>query len=457
MKTKKISQNEEEIDILELLKKWWSFRKLVFFGTIIVGLLSIFAIILSQNLFQNQKQKYIITVLNGDLGQNNIRIISAFKSNEYIKEALNKISIDLSPQDLIAHMNIKYATDPISENLQNRVASLTNKDIKNLALSNDNLKIIVESLKDSSKELITIQLYHIPLNLSVNQAKNLIVELTKIVNKNLLLFTNRDDLNLNIIDIKNNMEIYLNEAEQISRFTNMINSIQNNLSIMRSNYQDILVNVNLPALSNLSNISQQVLFQLSKKMGNSISINTLNLNILGKERDINDLKGSLEYLNSQEVLNINSELNQQNSNTSNTTQTQLDGEVFDKILSIGSELSLNNFRLETISKIQEIQRERNALINQKDLLNLPYTFGDEELNLDAVGKKILDLSIIINQAVNQVRSFTQPKNAVTVVKNPELIETNSININELIKLAVILSLVGFFIISFISILLPSKK
>ena len=455
MKAKKISQNEEEIDILELLKKWWSFRKLVFFGTIIVGLLSIFAIILSQNLFQNQKQKYITTVLNGDLGQNNIRIISAFKSNEYIKEALNKISIDLSPQDLIAHMNIKYATDPISENLQNRVASLTNKDIKNLALSNDNLKTIMESLKDSSKELITIQLYHIPLNLSVNQAKNLIAELTKIVNKNLLLFTNRDDLNLNIIDIKNNMEIYLNEAEQISRFTNMINSIQNNLSIMRSNYQDILVNVDLPALSNLANISQQVLYRLSEKMGNSIAIDTLNVNILSKERNIKDLKESLEYLKSQEVLNIISELNQQNSNSSNTTQ--LDGELLDKILSIGNELSLNSFRLETISKIQEIQLEKSALIYQKDLLNLPYPFGDEELNLDAVGKKIIDLSIIINQAVNQVRSFTQPKNAVTVVKNPELIETNSININELIKLAVILSLVGFFIISFISILLPSKK
>ena len=454
MKAKKISQNEEEIDILELLKKWWSFRKLVFFGTIIVGLLSIFAIILSQNLFQNQKQKYITTVLNGDLGQNNIRIISAFKSNEYIKEALNKISVDLSPRDLIAHMNIKYATDPISENLQNRVASLTDKDIKNLALSNDNLKIIVESLKDSSKELITIQLYHIPLNLSVNQAKNLIVELTKIVNKNLLLFTNRDDLNLNIIDIKN-MEVYLNEAEQISRFTNMIDSIQNNLSTMRSNYQDILVNVDLPALSNLANISQQVLFRLSEKLGNSITNDTLNINILSKERDIKDLKESLEYLNSQEVLNINSELNQQNSNSSNTTQ--LDGELLDKILSIGSELSLNSFRLETISKIQEIQREKSALIYQKDLLNLPYPFGDEELNLDAIGKRILDLSIIINQAVNQVRSFTEPKNAVTVVKNPELIETNSININELIKLAVILSLVGFFIISFISILLPSKK
>ena len=456
MKTKKISQNEEEIDILELLKKWWSFRKLVFFGTIIVGLLSIFAIILSQNLFQNQKQKYIITVLNGDLGQNNIRIISAFKSNEYIKEALNKISIDLSPEDLVAHMNIKYATDPISENLQNRVASLTDKDIKNLALSNDNLKIIVESLKDSSKELITIQLYHIPLNLSVNQAKNLIAELTKIVNKNLLLFTNRDDLNLNIIDIKN-MEVYLNEAEQISRFTNMFESIQNNLSTMRSNYQDILVNIDLPALSNLANISQQVLFRLSEKLGNSITNDTLNVNILSKERDIKDLKESLEYLKSQEALNINSELNQQNSNTSNTTQTQLDGEVFDKILSIGSKLNLNSFRLETISKIQEIQRERNALINQKDLFNLPYLFGSEELNLDEVGKRTLDLSIIINQAVNQVRSFTEPKNAVTVVKNPELIETNSKNINELIKLVVILSLVGFFIISFISILLPSKK
>ena len=456
MEAKKISQNEEEIDILELLKKWWSFRKLVFFGTIIVGLLSIFAIILSQNLFQNQKQKYITTVLNGDLGQNNIRIISAFKSNEYIKEALNKISVDLSSRDFMAHMNIKYATDPISENLQNRVASLTNTDIKNLALSNDNLKTIMESLKDSSKELITIQLYHIPLNLSVNQAKNLIAELTKIVNKNLLLFTNRDDLNLNIIDTKN-MEVYLNEAEQISRFTNMINSIQNNLSIMRSNYQDIIVNVDLSALSNLANISQQVLFRLSEKLGNSITNDTLNINILSKERNIKDLKESLEYLNSQEVLNINSELNQQNSNTSNTTQTQLDGEVFDKILSIGSELSLNSFRLETISKIQEIQLEKSALINQKDLLNLTYHFSDEELNLDAIGKEILDLSIIINQAVNQVRSFTEPKNAVTVVKNPELIETNSININELIKLAVILSLVGFFIISFISILLPSKK
>ena len=454
MKTKKISQNEEEIDILELLKKWWSFRKLVFFGTIIVGLLSIFAIILSQNLFQNQKQKYITTVLNGDLGQNNIRIISAFKSNEYIKEALNKISIDLSPQDLIAHMNIKYATDPISENLQNRVASLTNTDIKNLALSNDNLKTIMESLKDSSKELITIQLYHIPLNLSVNQAKNLIAELTKIVNKNLLLFTNRENLNLNIIDTKN-MEVYLNEAEQISRFTNMIDSIQNNLSTMRSNYQDILVNIDLSALSNFANISQQVLFQLSEKLGSSIAIDTLNVNILSKERDIKDLKESLEYLKSQEVLNINSELNQQNSNSSNTTQ--LDGELLDKILSIGNELSLNSFRLETISKIQEIQLEKSALIYQKDLLNLPYPFGDEELNLDVVGKRILDLSIIINQAVNQVRSFTQPKNAVTVVKNPELIETNSININELIKLAVILSLVGFFIVSFISILLPSKK
>jgi len=454
MKTKKISQNEEEIDILELLKKWWSFRKLVFFGTIIVGLLSIFAIILSQNFFQNQKQKYITTVLNGDLGQNNIRIISAFKSNEYIKEALNKISIDLSPEDLVAHMNIKYATDPISENLQNRVASLTNKDIKNLALSNDNLKTIMESLKDSSKELITIQLYHIPLNLSVNQAKNLIAELTKIVNKNLLLFTNRDALNLNIIDIKN-MEVYLNEAEQISRFTNMIDSIQNNLSTMRSNYQDILVNIDLSALSNLANISQQVLFQLSEKFGNSMAIGTLNVNILSKERNIKDLKESLEYLKSQEVLNINSELNQQNSNSSNTTQ--LDGELFDKILSIGNELSLNSFRLETISKIQEIQREKSALIYQKDLLNLSYHFGSEELNLDAVGKRILDLSIIINQAVNQVRSFTEPKNAVTVVKNPELIETNSININELIKLAVILSLVGFFIVSFISILLPSKK
>jgi hypothetical protein len=64
----------------------------------------------------------------------------------------------------------------------------------------------------------------------------------------------------------------------------------------------------------------------------------------------------------------------QNGNASEPTGniTQLDAEVFDKILSIGSILNLNSFRLGTVEKIQQLQKEKSDLINQKELLNLPY-------------------------------------------------------------------------------------
>ena len=52
MAVKKINHNSDEIDISELLKKWWSFRKLVIFGTLIIGLVATFILILATKLFK---------------------------------------------------------------------------------------------------------------------------------------------------------------------------------------------------------------------------------------------------------------------------------------------------------------------------------------------------------------------------------------------------------------------
>ena len=43
---KQISISDDEIDIGQLLKKWWSFRKIIIFGTILITLLSTFILVL---------------------------------------------------------------------------------------------------------------------------------------------------------------------------------------------------------------------------------------------------------------------------------------------------------------------------------------------------------------------------------------------------------------------------
>ena len=100
------------------------------------------------------------------------------------------------------------------------------------------------------------------------------------------------------------------------------------------------------------------------------------------------MKESLEILNSEQSVNINTgkQKNIDEQMTNNTTQ--LDGAIFDKILNLGSEVSLITFRLNTLSKIQILQSERNALIKQKDLLDLPMQLGIEELTIENVGKRI---------------------------------------------------------------------
>lgn len=138
MAVKKINRDNDEIDILELLKKWWSFRKLVIFGTLIVALLSSFVFIFYYNVLNQQKQIYVSAVIKSNFGDNS-RIISAFKSKAYIEEALKGMSIELSPNDLTNNMLFLKSTDPLSKNLKDKIISLDEKTLRSLSLTDEAL------------------------------------------------------------------------------------------------------------------------------------------------------------------------------------------------------------------------------------------------------------------------------------------------------------------------------
>ena len=87
MAVKKINHISDELDILELLKKWWSFRKLIIFGTLIIGLVATFILILANEAYLNKKQTFVTAVLKSDLGDQSslilyllINIINCIKS-----------------------------------------------------------------------------------------------------------------------------------------------------------------------------------------------------------------------------------------------------------------------------------------------------------------------------------------------------------------------------------------
>ena len=456
MAVKKINQNNDELDILKLLKKWWSFRKFVIFGTIIIGLIITSILIFANKVFANKKQNYVTAVLKGDLGENNSLIVSAYKSQPYIIETLKNLSLDLNPNELSRNLIIKKSTDPLTENLKNQILSTDEKKLKSLALTNDELSKIIQNLNDNSKELITIQLNHELLNISVEQAKNLILSLSDTVNKNLVLRSSRESNEITLIDTANIKINYLNENEEIARLSNIVNSAQRNISVMKTTYSSLLKNYDLENLTTLANISQKLLFEISKKLGNTIAIDTLNVRINQKERDIEDLKSSLEYLDNQKIQSFATSQNN-SSNEASGNITQLDAEVFDKILSIGSVLNLNSFRLNTVVKIQQLQQEKSDLINQKELLNLPFYIDVEKYDLDTVSKRVIFLGEEVNKVNSQILDLTEPKSAIEIIKNPELIDLNSKEITEYIKIILILTILSFFIISLISILIPAKK
>ena len=122
-----------------------------------------------------------------------------------------------------------------------------------------------------------------------------------------------------------------------------------------------------------------------------------------------------------------------------------------------SSLNLITFRLNTLSKIQTLQGERNELIKQKDLLDLPMLLGQDNLTISNVGKRITLLSVELNKLIKQVRNFTQPRAALEILKNPELVELNSKTTIKMATHIAILTLLGFLILSIFSFLLPSRK
>jgi hypothetical protein len=457
MAVKKINHNSDEIDFLEILKKLWSFRKLVIFGTLIIGLVATFILILANEAYLNKKQIFVTAVIKSDLGDQSSLILSSYKSQPYLIETLKRLSLDIDPNELSDNLIIKKSTDPLTESLKNQILSTDEKKLKSLALTNEELSKIIQNLNDNSKELITIQLNHLPLNISAEQAKNLIVSLSDTVNENLLLRSSREDNAITIIDTNNININYFNENEEITRLSNIVNSAQRNISVMKTRYSSLLKNYDLENLTTLANISQKLLFEISKKVGNTIAIDTLNVRINQKERDIEDLKSSLEYLDDQNIETFGSTNQNNSSNEASRNITQLDAEVFDKILSIGSVLNLNSFRLSTVQNIQQLQKEKSDLINQKELLNLPFYFDVEKYDLDAVSERIIFLADEVNKVNSQILDLTEPKSAFEIIKNPELIELNSIPVAEYIKTILNLTILSFLIISFISILIPAKK
>ena len=452
---KQISINDDEIDIGQLLKKWWSFRKIIIFGTILITLLSTFILVLYNQTFPNQKLQFTRVILQGDLGENNNRIIAALNSREYIKESLDILDIKLDPTDIINNLNVKNSTNALKESLQDRIIALSSKDINELALSSEALSKIYSVLDENSKSFIEINFYHLPLNLSTEQSKQILKELVENVNKKILTRTNRDAIGLQIIDTYST-DLYYSEYEQLDRISTMIGSIQSNLSILSNNYGDLLSDLDLTNLTSLANIAQKLFYETSKQLGNNIAKDSLNIEIAAKDQEIEDLINSFKVLNTAQLPEVVSSGQKNNTNeNSSTNTTQLDGAIFDKILSIGSLLKLNDFRLETIQKIQTLQQQRNSIIKQKEYLDLPSQIPLEDLNLINIGEKIKNLSNIINNAILQVRTFTQPKAAVEIVSDIELVNLNS-NKKDQKKYVLILSVLGFLILSIISILRQSR-
>ena len=452
---KQISINDDEIDIGQLLKKWWSFRKIIIFGTILITLLSTFILVLYNQTFPNQKLQFTRVILQGDLGENNNRIIAALNSREYIKESLDILDIKLDPTDIINNLNVKNSTNALKESLQDRIIALSSKDINELALSSEALSKIYSVLDENSKSFIEINFYHLPLNLSTEQSKQILKVLVENVNKKILSRTNRDTIGLNIIDTYS-ADLNYSEYEKLDRLSTLIGSIQSNLSILSNNYGDLLSDLDLTNLTSLANISQKLFYETSKQLGNNIAKDSLNIEIAAKNQEIEDLINSFKVLNTAQLPEIVSSGQKNNTNeNSSTNTTQLDGAIFDKILSIGSLLELNDFRLETIQKIQTLQQQRNSIIKQKEYLDLPSQIPLEDLNLINIGERIKILANIINNAIAQVRAFTQPKAAVEIVSDIELVNLNS-NKKDQRKYVLILSVLGFLILSIISILRPTR-
>ena len=442
--------DEISIDIVQLLKKWWYFRKFIVFGTLIVLLSSLFILILASKTLKGNK--YTSTVLRDDLGDNDILIVDTLNSIDIIDKTIKVLSLEVSANELLDHLIITKGTTPNTVKLKSRINSFVDSDLKKLALSNDDLKLMVEDLDEASSDKITIEFYHSPLNLNDKQAINFIKKLVNSANNNIQKYTTSSDNKLNKIDTKI-FDLKGDNSELIIIFTNILRSIEKNIAELKD-YKNILVNIDLEKMSTFATISKKILMETSTLVGSTYALEVLNLEIITIERNIKDLKNSLLVI---DRVTASSEDNYDITEKKSSINIALDGDTFKSILSIGSALQLNEFRVETLKKIQNLQLEQTKLLNEKELLKLPFEYTYEDLSLENISARVLGLTKEINIAIAQVYKFTQPKRAIQFISNPEVIKTNEELIHTSLKNSLILSLLGFFCLSFMAFLMPRKN
>lgn len=449
--------DEISIDISLLFKKWWYYKFLIIFGTATLTLLSSFILLLSMHTIKSDK--YISVVLRGDLGSDNSIILNALKSNEIIDNALKTLSLELSVDEFLKHLVVKKATNPLTLSIQDRIASFKDRHIRELDLNRANLESIVKSLDNTSKDLITIEFYHVPLNLDVKQAKNIINKIIIDVNSNINLRTNRAENKLRKIDVSI-LDLTTNDTVKISLLSDITDTINSNLEEMILTYSEVLTNVDLIVTQSLTNVSHQILFKISDLIGNSNSIDSLNLDILSLERNITDLRSSLDYIDNGVPFNNRSISGNGKKNSSENFSNNggvFDVEIFDKILSIGSTMELNGLRIKTLEKIQELQLKKNKIKSQKELFSMNYQYNADDLTIEKIEIRIVNLANIVNEAIEQVYMFTQPEKAVQFIRNPELVSYKSNTVASKRNIVLILSVISFFCLSFFTMALPTSE
>ena len=450
--------NDAFIDGALLLKNWLYFKKLVIFGTLIVTLIAMFIIILFNNApKQDNISKYISAIIQSDLLENNDRAIAGLKSPEILKKTLETLSFDLSIYDIAQSLVIQKATNPLAENLQELIVNLELNDIKKLALTKEALASVMQQLQNTSDDLISIQFHYESLNLTDLQAKNLIYLLVKNVNRNLLLNTNRQNLGLRFIDTGQYIMGGGSESENLSRLYNISNSIKDNLLKLNNEYSDLIIRFDLSRLDNMLENAQKLLYHISKLKGHTSTTDNIKLEISEIDRNLNDLSVTLSYIDNRS--NQSTDLKNSLSNPDQNPSFQMDDQLFDKILSIGNVLNLSEFRQKTLIKQNELQQLKNNLLSKVAAHKLDYKYQNKDLSIEYVEKRISVVAEEVNLAISQVRSISNPKQAIEFVQNPEfvIIDISNKNIKNLIKIVITLSIISFICLSFIVFLLNPKS
>jgi len=442
--------DEISIDIAQLSKKWWYFRKFIVFGTAIVLLSSLFILILSNKTLK--EDTYIATVMRGDLGENNSVIIDSLQSKEIIDKVLKTFSLNLNANQFLSQAIITIGSDPLSNSLQTLVTSLSDSDIKRLSVSTNVLDEMIKSLNNTSDDIITLQLHHSLLNLGDKQAISIIYKLIDEVNKRLVLSTS----NLKNRLYKINTDVFespRNDKELVAILSNIIKVLDENISEMETKYQNVLGNVDLKRLDSLVSIAKKILFETSKITRSTFAIENIEVNIRTIERNIEDLNNSLASIKTSPNLNLNTmadELEVKNS-------FDIDGKALEKLLSIGSSLQFTDFRIKTLTEIQKLQLQKNESLAQKELFLLPFEYDVKDISLAKIKERIFRLVSEVNAATDQVNTFTQPTKAIQFIRNPEVIKNDEKLNYWYIKTSLILSLIGFLCLSFIAFLIPRKS